>query len=214
MEHPEDSSDEERADTFREHPEDSDDEETAGPTVEHADDSTDEEGIGPHEGYEVLDLMMPMLSGVKDEFGKELVPPLPLLFDRVSEGRKPISGTKLLEIPMEVLALVVQKIPEASLASLALVNSDCRQLARSRQFASLHLNYSDHTLAIITKLQEEATERSHHDGLTRKPALGSCIRRLTVATHPGWVTYRHNVELSENFNALPKKEQSMRLTTA
>lgn len=157
---------------------------------------------------------MPMFSGMKDEFGKELVPPLPLLFDRVSEGRKPVSGTKLLGIPLEVLALVVQKVPEASLASLALVNSDCRQLARSRQFASVHFDYSDHALEIIDKLQKEAAERSNHDGLTEKPALGPCIRRVTVATHPGWVTYRHNAEISERFIALPKKEQSERLTTA
>ncbi|KAL9066235.1 MAG: hypothetical protein Q9161_007692 [Pseudevernia consocians] len=182
--------------------------------MEHPEDSDHEEGIGPFESHQVLDLMMPMYSGGKDDFGKELVPPLPLFFDRVSEGRKPVSETKLLGIPLEVLALVVQKIPEESLASLALVNSDCRQLARSRQFASLHFDYSDNTLAIINKLQEEGIERSNHDGVTGKPALGPCIRRLTVATHPGWVTYRHDVELSETFNALPKKEKSKRLTTA
>ena len=124
-----------------------------------------------------------------------------------------MSGTKLLRIPLEVLALVVQKVPEASLASLALVNSDCRQLARSRQFASVHYDYSDHALAIIDELQKEVVERSNHDGLMEKPALGPCIRRVTVATHPGWVTYRHSVEISERFIALPKKEQSERLTT-
>lgn len=210
MEHPENSSDEERAGPFIEHPEDSNDEERA----DHPDDSDDEEIKGPTKGHEILNLMMPMLSGGKDEFGKDLVPPLPLLFDRVSEGRKPVSESKLLRIPLEVLALVVQIVPAASLASLAFVNSDCRQLARSRQFASLHFDYSDHTLAIIKKLQGEATERSNHDGLTGKPALGPCIRRLTVATHPGWLQYRHNVELSENFNALPRKEQSKRLITA
>lgn len=210
MEHPENSSDEERADPLIEHPGDSNDEETA----EHPDDSDDEEIRGPPKGHEILDLMMPMFSGGKDEFGKELVPPLPLLFDRVSEGRKPVSESELMKIPLEILALVVQKVPETSLASLALVNSDCRQLARSRQFASLHFDYSDHTLAIIEKLHEEATERSKHEGLMRKPALGPCIRRLTVATHPGWLRYRHNVELSESFNALPKKEQSKRLLNA
>ena len=214
MEHPQDASDEERADPNLEDIEDSDDEEIAGPTVEHSDDSDDEVGRGSREGYDVLDLMMPMLSGGKDEYGKELVPPLPLLFDRVSEGRKPASGTKLFNVPLEVLALVVQKVPEASLASLALVNSDCRQLARSRQFASLHFDYSDRTLAIIDKLREEVTDRSNLGGLTGKPALGPCIRRLTVATHPGWISYRHNVELSEDFNALPKKERWKRLTAA
>lgn len=230
MEYPVNSSDEERAGPFLQNPEDSNDEERAGLTVEHLEDLDDEERTvldmenpedsdeeernAPHKGHDILDLMMPMFSGVKDEFGKELVPPLPLLFDRVSEGRKPVSESRLWTIPLEVLALVVQMVPEESLASLALVNSDCRQLARSRQFASLHFDYSDQALAIIDKLQREGTERFNHDGLTNKPALGPCIRRLTVATHPGWVTYRHDIELSESFNALPKKEQSKRLTTA
>ena len=31
---------------------------------------------------------------------------------------------------------------------------------------------------------------------------------------PGWIKYRHNVELSEDFNALPKRESSRRLTAA
>lgn len=214
MEHLGDSTDEEGADSFTGTIEDSDEEETVGPTVEHHDDSDDEKGSVSHEEFEVMDLMMPMFSGVTDEYGKEIVPPLPLLLDRVSEGKMPVSGTKLLKLPLEVLALVVQKVPEASLASLALVNSDCRQLARSRQFASLHFDYSDTTLAIIEKLKEEVIERSKGNGLTSKPALGPCIRRLTVATHPGWVNYRHDIELSESFIALPKKERSKRLTAA
>lgn len=110
MEHPEESSGEERVGPTMEHLEDSDDEERAGPTREHPDDTDDEKRLGYSDGYEIVDLLWPMYSGMKD-----LVPPLPLLFDRVSEGRKPVSGTKLLEIPLEVLALIVQKIPEVSL---------------------------------------------------------------------------------------------------
>ena len=214
MDSPQDVSDEEGAVPIMEDLEDLDDEETAGQTVGHSSDSDDEDRVCSREEFDVLDLMMPMLSGGKDEYGKELVPPLPLLFDRVSEGRKPVSRTRLLNIPLEILALVVQKVPETSLASLALVNSDCRQLARSRQFASLHFDYSDRTLAIIDKLKEEATDRSNLGGLTCKPALGPCIRRLTVATNRGWIKYRHNVELSEDFNPLPKRESSRRLTAA
>ena len=183
--------------------------------MEHPEYLGDEESYGPIEDSLILDLMMPMYSGdTKDEFGKELVPSRPLSFDRISEGRKPVSESKLLRLPLEILALVVDKVPDASLASFALVNSDCRQLARSRQFTSLHFDYSDRTLAMIKKFQEEAVERSNHDGLTSKPALGPCVRRLTVATNPGWISYRHDVELSESFNALPKNEQSKRLTTA
>ena len=168
------------------HLEDSSDEERANTPVENAYDSDDEERSGPPGGHDILlDLMMPMFSGTKDSFGREVVPALPLYFDRVSEGRAPVSASKLLTLPLHVLALVVQTVPKASLAALALVNSDCRQLARSRQFTSILLDYSDQTLEIIGKLQEEAAERSNNGGLTRKPALGPCIRRLTVATHPG-----------------------------
>ena len=215
IEHLEDSDDEERADLTVENFYDSDDdEERAGSTAENFYDSDDVESRGPPDGHEILELMMPMFSGLKDDYGKETVPPRPLLFDRVSEGREPVSGSKLLRLPLEILALVIEKTPKASLASLALVNSDCRQLARSRQFTSLQFDYSDNTLGIIDKLQGEAVERSNNDGLTGKPALGPCIRRLTIATHSGWVNYHHEIELSESFNALPKIEQSKRLTTA
>lgn len=197
-----------------EYPEDSNDGGGAALTTEHVYDADEEERKRSREAFDIMELMMPTFSGTKDDFGKELVPPLPLLFDRVSEGKEPVSGSKLFRLPLELLALVVQNIPEASLASLALVNTDCRQLARARQFRSLRLDYSDSTLAIIQKLQEEAAERSNHLGLTRKPALGPCIRRLTVATHPGWVNYRHDIELSESFTALPKTERSKRFTIA
>ena len=193
--------------------EDSDNERGADLTTDSVHDSDEEERNGSYGASDILDLMMPTFSGMKDDFGKELVPPLPLLFDRISEGKEPVSGSKLFRLPFEILALVVQNVPEASLASLALVNTDCRQLARARQFRSLRLDYSDCTLAIIRKLQEEAAERSNFRGFTRKPALGPCIRRLTIATHPGWIKYRHDIEL-RTFNELPKTEQSKRLTLA
>lgn len=197
-----------------EHFEDLEDEQRAGSTIESHYDSDDEERKPSPEGVEMLmGLMMPVFSGTQDEYGKEVVPPRSLLFDRVSEGKEPVSRSKLLRLPLEVLALVVQKIAEESLASFALVNSDCRQLARSRQFTSLHFDYSDRTLAIINKLQEEVAERSNHGGFTGRPALGPCVRRLTVATHSGWVNYRHDIE-GESFDALPKHLQSKRLTAA
>ena len=183
--------------------------------MEHPGYLGDEESHGFMEEFHILDLMMPKVLGdTKDGFGKALVPSRPLSFDRVSEGREPMSDSRLLRLPLELLALVVEKVPEASLASFAFVNSDCRQLARSRQFASLHFDYSDRTLAMIKNFQEEAAERSNHDGLTSKPALGPCVRRLTVATYPGWFRYRHQVEVSEIFNAPPKGDRYKRLTTA
>ncbi|KAL8838638.1 MAG: hypothetical protein Q9170_002046 [Blastenia crenularia] len=162
----------------------------------------------------ILDLMMPTFSGTKDDFGKELVPPLPLLFDRVSEGRNIVSEAPLLSLPMEIIALILRNLHSAALASLAFVNSDCRQLARSRQFASLHFDYSDRAIGLIHQLLDEASERMASNGLMEKMALGPCIRRVTIATHPGWVTYRHGVELSDEFVALTEVEQNERLNAA
>ena len=198
-----------------EHPEDSgNDDYKAASTIDDVYDLNDEERNDASEEVDLLGLMLPTFSGTKDDFGKEVVPPCPLLFDRVSEGREFVSKSNLLRFPLEVLALVIEKVPVASLPSLALVNTDCRQLARSRQFPSLRFDYSDTTLAIVQKLQEEAAERSNHHGLTQKPALGPCIRRLIVATHPGWLNYRHDIELSQSYNALSEIEKSNRLTVA
>ena len=181
-----------------------------------SDTSSDDEESGSRApaGHEILDLMMPMFSGVKDEFGKNLVPPLPLSVDRVFEGRRPASNARLIQLPFEILAQIIQAVPMSSISRFALVNSDCRQLARSRQFASLHFDYSDRSLEIIEHLTKESGERLSQGGFTKKSALGPCIRRITVATHPGWVTRRHNVELSETFNALPKEVRSERMVAA
>lgn len=162
----------------------------------------------------ILDLMMPMFSGTKDDFGSGIVPPLPLLFDRVSEGRDMISQAPLLRLPLEIVALILRHLPPSALASLAFVNSDCRQLARSRQFASIHFDYSDRTMGLINQLQKEAAERQASHGSTAGMAIGPCIRRLTIATHPGWVKHRHDVDLSEEFVALEKPEQTRRLNSA
>ncbi|KAL8734040.1 MAG: hypothetical protein Q9166_001801 [cf. Caloplaca sp. 2 TL-2023] len=163
---------------------------------------------------DIMDLMMPMFSGLKDNFGKDVVPPTHLLYDRICEGRAPSSTARLFKLPMEILAVITEKIPDSSLASFAFVNSDCRQLSRSRQFASIQLDYSDDSFGILGRLLDEAQERLNNRGRTLRPALGPCIRRLTVATNPGWVTLRHNVELSREFNALPKAERANRFKDA
>ncbi|KAL8734033.1 MAG: hypothetical protein Q9166_001794 [cf. Caloplaca sp. 2 TL-2023] len=164
----------------------------------------------------ITDLLMPTFSGTKDDFGKEVVPPRPLTFDRVSEGRPPVSEAKLLNLPTEILALVVESIPKESLVSFALVNSDCRQLARSRQFASVLLDYGNESWQIIQQLGREVNERTFGptNGKTKNPALGPCIRRLTVATAPRWLAAQHGVALSEQFATLPEPERNQRLREA
>lgn len=155
-----------------------------------------------------------MFSGNKDDYGKEDVPPLPLSFDRVLEGRSPHSTAPLLNLPFEILGVILHHVETASLASLALVSRDCRQLARSRQFASIQLDYSDSSFALITALAAERNERSENKGFTVSPSLGACIRRITVATHPGWVSHRHKIALDEDFAALEEAVQTARLEKA
>lgn len=106
----------------------------------------------------------------------------PLMFDRVMEGR-PIAAkaSPLLKLPVEVLALVMGHVSsdEQTLASLALVNSDCRQLARSCQFCTVHFDCGPKSSSLLSLLTYETAERSR-SRLTKRPSLGACIRSITV----------------------------------
>lgn len=85
---------------------------------------------------------------------------LPLLFDRVFEGRATTSPSHLLTLPSELIATILQHLSSASLASLALVNSECLQLARPYQFVTVKLDGSHFSIQIIQSLQAEASGRS------------------------------------------------------
>lgn len=107
---------------------------------------------------------------------------LPLSFDRVMEGRPIASPSSILfTVPVEILALILRYVAldKRVLAHLALVNSDCRQLARSCQFAALALQFEPRSVRVVGKLQKEAVQRmrSPH-GLTFSPSLGACVRTL------------------------------------
>lgn len=142
----------------------------------------------------IMDVMMSTFSGGKDEYGKDVVPPNCLSFDRVMENKHIVSESHILNLPIEILGRVIQHLAGSDLGNLALVNSDCRQLARSQQFKSILLDYSFDSSLLLEKVCNEAKARVH------APApgtyLGSCIRRLTVATHPGWVERRHDLTFS------------------
>ncbi|MCJ1236182.1 hypothetical protein MMC14_004159 [Varicellaria rhodocarpa] len=116
-------------------------------------------------------------------YRKEVVFRRPLSFDRVNEGRPSQSSAQNFQLPVEILGEILHHIPSASLASLALVNRDCRQLARSRQFASVLLDYSYYSLDLVDLLYSEHEERLANNGSTLLPSLGSCIRAVTVATN-------------------------------
>ena len=163
----------------------------------------------------ILSLLMPVFSGGgKDDYGKDSVPPLPLSIDRASEGRFPNSTARLLQFPPEIISHILGYVPSDSLANLALVNGDCRQLARSRQFTCVHLDYSNKSLALIDHLHAEGLKREAIRDEPAGCAIGACIRRITVATHPGWVSHRHGIALDEDFLALPESVRDQSLAIA
>lgn len=115
---------------------------------------------------------------------------LPLTFNRVMEGR-PIAATssRLLNIPVELLTIIVGYVAldKSDLASLARVNSDCRQLARSCQFHTLVLDFSARAIQILPQLQKEAVQRLRSpQGLTLSPSLGACVRTLRSDLSEYW----------------------------
>ena len=99
---------------------------------------------------------MPIFS--KDYHGRERMPPLPLSFALVNERRSSRSHTALFKLPTEILNLIIQSLASDSLTSLALVNRDCLQMARSRQFASINLEYDSTGFQIRHKLLSEGQQ--------------------------------------------------------
>ena len=76
---------------------------------------------------DALGLLMPMLCGDKDDFGKDISARLPLSFDSVNEGRLPTSTSRLFRLPSELIGYVFKHMCAESLPSLAHVSRDCRQ---------------------------------------------------------------------------------------
>jgi hypothetical protein len=159
-------------------------------------------------------LLMPTFKGLNDNFGREVEAPIPLAYDRINEGQPFTSNFLLSRLPIELVWYIIRLVPQGDLSSLALVNRDCRQLARSRQFACVKLDYSDAAIGILDVLVKEHNERSKNSGKTELPSIGACIRYITVATNPGWITYRHKVELSNEFVELEKSVRDALLDEA
>ncbi|MCJ1383632.1 hypothetical protein MMC17_006746 [Xylographa soralifera] len=134
---------------------------------------------------EITDIMMSVFPGARDEYGKDVLLPKCLSFDRVMENRHIVSESRMLNLPVEILGQVIQHLAGSDLGNLALVNSDCQQLARSQQFKSIVLDYSFNSSLLLKKLCNEVKARASLSG--PGTYLGSSIRRLTIATHPSWV---------------------------
>ena len=115
-----------------------------------------------------------------NDFVKYCMPPLPLSFDRVNEGLPAVSDSPLFNVPIEILGLILQHVTEESLPRLSLVSKNCLQLTRSRQFATIHLQYSNTSRELVTKLLAEGSERAWNGGRTVLPSIGACVQQLFV----------------------------------
>ena len=135
--------------------------------------------------FEIMSLMIGMFSGITDEYGHDLVPPLPLSLDVALENRPPASEADLLKMPADFLTRMISILPHDALAAFSHVNSDCLQLVRSLRYANVRFDFSRRSLSILALLFDEAKQRNRNNGLAKRPALGACIRRLTIATCPG-----------------------------
>ncbi|KAL4918838.1 hypothetical protein BDW62DRAFT_58426 [Aspergillus aurantiobrunneus] len=116
--------------------------------------------------------------------------PSRLMLDRVLEGRPMAArSSRLLNLPVEILTLIIEYLDSdrKTLACLALVNSDCRQLARSCQFKNVVFNYSPKSIGLLSALQAEAVERSWtRDRLTSRASIGVCIRCIETCLDYYW----------------------------
>ncbi|OQD75219.1 hypothetical protein PENDEC_c008G06079 [Penicillium decumbens] len=134
-------------------------------------------------------------------------------------GGKPcVSGSRLLNIPAEILANIVDFIADdqPTLAALALVNSDCRQLARSCQFVDICFDYSPRAFDLLLALLRETVPSV---STASQPTIGACIRRVTVKSDRQWVASTHWElyqsiwgDTHESYNREQKKELHERAT--
>lgn len=143
--------------------------------------------------HDVLGLMLGPFSFSGTEIhnlGKEEDKRRPLLLDVIMEGLPRASTTsRLLALPAELLADIADLLDKPGLASLALVNSDCRQLARSVQFANLVFDYGPKSTLLAFHLGRESQKLAHDS--RGPPSIGACVRSVTVASKPGSVAAMH-----------------------
>ncbi|RFU79400.1 hypothetical protein TARUN_2855 [Trichoderma arundinaceum] len=109
-----------------------------------------------------------------------LGPPHPLK----SHGSSPnLISSPLLALPSEIIREIVDLLADdnATLSALALVNSDCRHLARSRQFADIRIDYGRRSPQLLNHLSSEVKTRANITSvITCPPFIGPYIRRITV----------------------------------
>lgn len=135
---------------------------------------------------DISSLRVARSSSVRDDYGPNIVSSFPLPFSQVMGGRKPMSSAQVFRLPDEILSLILRLVDDDSLSSLALADSNFRQLARSRQFCSVIFDYSPLKWELLLHLAEEGSAAKK---AIFSPRIGSCIRQFTVATTGNWFNH-------------------------
>ncbi|KAF5708537.1 hypothetical protein FMUND_10556 [Fusarium mundagurra] len=122
-----------------------------------------------------------------DNFGRESYQRQSLHLGTVMQGRPRALTCRLLQLPAEILAAIADLLSDdrKSLRSLALVNSDCQQLARRRQFAVVSFNYSVQAKQLASELADNKSSQ------VLKPGVSACVRRVTFAPNRRNIAHYH-----------------------
>lgn len=110
----------------------------------------------------------------------------PLTFDRVNEGQNITSSFPWFQLPIELLTHVVSNLTTEDLATLSLIDRNCRQLARSVQFATIRFSFSTNSIQLLQHLCKEGIYRftgsndNEGDNMSQF-FIGQCVRRFTIA---------------------------------
>lgn len=95
----------------------------------------------------------------------------------------PISLLPLFKLSEDTIGKILSYLTGPDLAALAFVDRDSRQLARTRQFRSVWINFSKASMELLRLLIDEACEVHWAGRLPRNQwRLGACIRRITVCS--------------------------------
>lgn len=132
-------------------------------------------------------------AGLTRHFGQEDDGKRTLLLDRVMDCQARVSECALMKLPADILGNIMELLSDEqeTLRSLALVNSDCRQWARSCQFAHFTFDYSPAAHGLLDRLAEESSARLGDTKKNENLTIGACIRTVKVKANRQWFAERH-----------------------
>ncbi len=153
----------------------------------HRDENVADDTFSVEELYDSDDvrlLFLPPDSPYPDGFASTSSSARPALpFDKVIGNRRPSSSFGIFKyLPYELLPEVGIYLDTFDLAALAFVDRECRQFARSYQFDTLVLDYSNSSRQLVEHLVEEGGTKVEKEKRAEGGSLGRCVRRVVIST--------------------------------